>query len=305
VLALQFLAAVLLAVVAVQLARRVFVRRDFPFLVRFGQVLAIPGAGIIAYLVQPTNFPYATWFAIAGVSLLFISLGIRIVTGGRAERRSRDFVWASDDLARGRRAALAVRFFEAAGFTTLVFGLEPPFALANIVVNGVWVLLCLPSRLRETTGENVIDIAAPPAAVWRAMTDVSAGVWKTERVIEMEYIPAGRMQLGTKIRSVSRTPLTQPWRGLNEIPIRSESEVIDLVEGSSFTVRTSDKRSWTERKVKAEGRGSVVRMTSRFRVSIADAIVGNALQMDRAMRTYRETAEQQLSRLKGAAEGSA
>jgi hypothetical protein len=295
---LQFLAIFLVVVAAVYFVRRVFIARNLAFLVAFAQVIAIPGAGVVFYVFEPTDVPDSTWFAIAGVGMAFIALGIRIVTGGRAERRPPDHVWTSDELGRGSRMALVIRALEGGGFTTLVFGLEPAFALANLVVNAAWVALCLPYRLRESTAENSIDIDASPAAVWRVMTDPSLGVWKTDRVIQMESVPAGSLRLGTKILSVSRTTLTRPWRGLNEILVRSESEVIEFVEGSSFTARSSDGSAWTRRDVAANGAGSTVRMASRFRSTIPGAILGRALEIRSGMRGYTEIAQQMLAKLK-------
>jgi len=302
VVALQLFATIIAGVAGVQFVHRVLLRRDLGFLVAFGQMVAVPGAALVAYVFEPVYVPFSTWFAVAGASLVFVATGIRIVTGGRAERRPADHVWSSTDLGRGSQ--LATRAFAVTGITVLVFGLEPAFALANVVVNLLWVFACMPPWLRVTTAENSIEVSARPSAVWDVMTDPSRGIWTAGKVIEQQFAPAGRVRIGTRITTVRMAPLMTRWRGRDEIRLRSESEVVGLVEDSSITVVASDRRSGTERSVVASDHGSVVRMRTWFRSTVSDAIIGRSLVLRQRMRDYDTIATKMLIDFKTAVEAA-
>jgi hypothetical protein len=76
-----------------------------------------------------------------------------------------------------------------------------------------------------------------------------------------------------------------------------ESEIVDMVPGTSYTAATIDRRTRTTTEVTAAPGGSIVRVGSRFVSSIIDGILGNALESRRGLSSYSSLARRSLTRL--------
>lgn len=291
-LVLQILAVGLIVFAVVVLVQRVIIGRDVAFTVFFVQALAIPGAGVVAFFFNPSNTERLLPFAVAGA--LLVGMGA-LVWAGVVQHLVPGSVWTSETSRRTASRNLLARTCWVLGTTSYVFALEPAFALANVAANLVWVALWVPPWLRRMTGENSIQIDASPSAVWTVMTEPTR---YSPRDVNVTLAPPGRLHRGTTISTVRTTPLAKPWRGMTEVQVRTESQIVEFSEGVSYTAVATDQRSTTTRTVEPAGNGSVARMRSRFVASITDGITGRALESRLAMRRYSDTANASLGRLR-------
>lgn len=81
---------------------------------------------------------------------------------------------------------------------------QPGFAIADVAVNGLWVLLWVPRRLRTSGVESTVEIAAPRARVYSFVVDPANWPRYQVDVMSVAVDPPGRLAPGSRVSVTQR-----------------------------------------------------------------------------------------------------
>lgn len=170
---------------------------------------------------------------------------------------------------------------------------QPGFAIADVAVNALWVLLWVPRRIRTSAVESTVEIAAPRARVYSFVADPANWPRYQEAVVSVAVRPQGALSPGSEVSVTQR--YESPIRGPRLLPdtITTDS-VVDAVEPErSISMHIAGRVLSTSTTEFADSAGGT-RITTRaraiapFRMAVFGALVElRALKQARLARAQR------------------
>ncbi len=292
---LRIIAALIGVVLLLILAR--FVRRGISTAVISVLVLSIPIAGFAFFIVEPGPRPYPEGIAWTAFGLLVLAVGLSLWTY-RVAAQIRDRVTTFSMLARLRWITIAATACFVLAVSVYLYIFEPLFAVANLVAGLAWVLVWVPQHFRRASVYVSLEVQAPPERAWDFLVDATNARQYEEGLQDLSVSPEGQLRVGSRLRSRRRVPLVRPWLKVTELNMEMESQVTELVPGSSYTVVGVDRGASTTTEVKPVGSGSQINIRTQYVFSIGQGIAGQMFRIGEGTVLARDAAMRSLLRIK-------
>src|SRR5712691_12887872 len=138
-------------------------------------------------------------------------------------------------LARLRWITIAATACFVLAVSVYLYIFEPLFAVANLVAGLAWVLVWVPQHFRRASVYVSLEVQAPPERAWDFLVDATNARQYEEGLQDLSVSPEGQLRVGSRLRSRRRVPLVRPWLKVTELNMEMESQVTELVPGSSYT----------------------------------------------------------------------
>ena len=201
----------------------------------FVLLFGLPAAGFATYAVRPGAEPDLS-AAVDLAIVLYAAGAVGVIYAiVRRIRRGRPTVWEMSSDSRRFMTGLIVRWLLVLWMSSLLYLFEPGFAVANVAVNLLWMLVWVPRRFRTWTRRVEADIAAPPQRVFEFVSDVRN--WKLYRddVQLVSVTPEGPLTAGSEY--VARVPIPPSLRRTSYRYFESRFRVTAMLPGESFDTR--------------------------------------------------------------------
>jgi hypothetical protein len=260
-------------------------------------MFSVPAAGFAFFVVNPVVGPYPTAIAWTAFGLVTVAAAVSMWSR-RLVQPIREGLTTTAMLQRMRHLAIGANTFIVLALSTYLYIFEPPFALANLVVNFLWVAIWIPRRLRVADLELSIDVAAKPLQTWAFLLDASNALLYQDDLEDVTVLPPGPLQVGSLVTSRRRVQLIRPWLKMTELKMTLQALVTELVPGYSYAAVAVDRSVSSTYEVKPAGSGSRIVVRTRFVFSIAEGILGQMLMLPVGIARTRAISMQSMTRIK-------
>lgn len=177
---------------------------------------------------------------------------------------------------------------------------QPAFAIADVALNAVWVLLWVPRRLRTSAVASTVEIAAPRARVYSFVADPANWPRYQENVVSVAVRPPGPLAPGSEVSVTQR--YESGIRGPRLLPgAITTNSIVDSVEPDrAISMHISGRPASTSTTEFADSDGGTTittraRAVAPFRMAVFGALL--ELRAQRSARLAR--ARRNLEALKG------
>lgn len=263
-----------------------------------GLSFALPAVGFGVYAIRPGKSPadaaVAVFVALLCVAML-VALAWRFTLGRR--HRSDPLIYSGANETGQYGRALARRAFLVLWLSGLLFLVEPGIAIANVALNGAWMALWIPRRLRTREVQNSVQISVPRELAFGFITDPNNWPLYRDDTELIEVVPDGSLAMGTEF--VARTLIPESLRTTSHRQIETRFRVTAIVPGSSYTVTSVDQPGNVSRTDFAPvGSGTLITNAHGMTVPYPQAIQGVMLNLPRALSATRQMDDRRMARLK-------
>lgn len=291
-LSAAFIAAVLFALGAAALVRSTSIY----VVVALGLLVTVPFAGLVTYAVAPRPLPDSGRFVDLALipALIALAAGVYAVVG--AANRSKPLTPGTLDSLVIAYVVLWIGIVLAISAFLALW--EPAFAIANLVLNALWLLFWVVPRTRSLRGTTAVEIAAPRDRVFAFMTDSANWASYDEQLVSATPAPPGALRAGSRVTEVRH--FDSPVRGPRMLPQTVEvvTEVTDMVPGVSFDMRDGRHIVRSTTSYAETAGGTTVSIDVRISVPFHQAFLGGILMLRSTRDVRRARAERNLARLK-------
>jgi hypothetical protein len=278
-----------------------FVRSRSPvILVAVLLLVAVPLAGFTAYALVPGPPPdFGGWqLAVAAAGVVIASIGAVVMLGTATARRG---PLSSSTSARLGIAMVALWVGIVIGISAFLAQWQPGFALANVVLNGAWAALWIPTSTRRLRSANSFLVRAPRSRVYQFIGRLENQALYDENVVSATADPPGDLVPGTKLTVIRR--YDSGVRGPRMFPgtVEATSVVTELVADTSIILRGPVSASTFDFADSPEGTvvSTRVATTVPYRLAFLGAVPAilarrrsERAQRDRSIARLREQLEQ-------------
>jgi len=256
--------------------------------------VGVPAAGFAMYAVAPGPPPDER-FVGALALVLYGGMGLMLIA-----IRRRPQARTAYELSRENRLAPQVflgRLAFVLWLTAMLLVLHmAAWAVANLVVNIVWMAVWIPRRMRMKASTSSVDVAAPPDKVFEFLTDLSR--WPLYRDTQLVSVtPPGRLANGTEY--VVRVPVPEALkRAVRPRQMESRYKVSDVVAGRSYSATLEDGRVRTTTNIEPIAAGSRVTRRTEMRFPFVQAAQGALVTAWTTMSSRRDAETKLLTGVK-------
>lgn len=259
-----------------------------------GLLIAVPFLGFVAYAIVPGRTPDLDRILLAWIPALIALAGGAVLVSATGRRRP---------LTRSRLvAAIAgtIALWEGivVALSIVLAQWQPAYALANIALNALWVLLWIPVKLRRFGGETAVEIRAPRSRVFAFVAAPSNWPQFDEDAVSVQIRPPSELRAGSEIVEIRRYDAAV--RGPRMLPdtVETVAVVTQLVPDQAIATRAAAGASTAEYVFSETAAGTSVTIKAQVTIPYAAAVIGAVLGFAAQRPARQAKAKRSLARLK-------
>ncbi len=267
-----------------------------------GLSFGLPAIGFAVYVIAPGPSP-ATGAVVFLVALLYLVMLVALVrrfTIGRKGRPSPLIYAPANETQRYMRGVVG-RSLAVVWLSSLLFLVEPAFAIANLALNAAWMALWIPRRWRTSQVQNSVLVSVAPQRAFEFVTNLNNWPLYRDDLELVEVTPDGPLASGSEY--VARAPIPQSLQTTSHRRIESRLRVSAMVPGSSYTITRPDEPGYVSRTDFVPiDTGTRITNTRTMTIPFTQASLGVTLNLPRALSVARAVDARRNARLKEALE---
>lgn len=251
----------------------------------FVLIFGLPAVGFASYAITGGPTPDLTIAVVLAIILYALGLAVAGYSIVRRIKRPKPTVWNMTTDVRRYTVALAARWVMVLWVSSLLFLFEPGFAVANVLLSALWMIVWLPARFRTFGARSDIDIAAPASRVFEFISDVRNWVRYRDAVELVSVAPDGPLEIGTEY--VGRVRIPESLRRTSIRQVESRYRVVAMVPGKSFDIEMQDQSGTAHTEVNATPTGARLTRTTVSTMGLLRAWSADMLNVRRAQSALR------------------
>jgi len=268
-------------------------------------ILGPPGFGFALYALFPGPLPVddAVVFLFA---LLYLTSVLAVIFQLLRPRRSKSkpTVHSVKSLSRAQVRGFIIRSVVVLWLSALVYLFEPSVAAVNIAINGAWMLIWIPRKLRTARYETSAEISASPERVFTFVTDPGNWPLYREDTELISLAPEGPLRLGTEYVSRNKVPARLQRGAVRQFDSRNRVTAFEPPKSYTWSVvdlASNDSR--LEFEPMASG-GTCLNLRSELEMTYLEACSGSMLNIPAVLAIRRASDAGRFARLKSILEAA-